>query len=179
PTSTSQINLRGVTTLMSSSEPLILIDGVPGSLDAVSPDAIESISVLKDGSAAAIYGTRGSNGVILITTKEVQGDIPPMIQINSYVNIQKITKTLDFLNAQEYREYVKQDIAGAIDQGTSTNWMDKITQTPVSQVHNISLRGGNSTTSYILSLRYSDMNGIIKQTNNKKIYPRLEVNHTM
>src|SRR5690625_3643137 len=110
PTSTSQINLRGITTLMASTEPLVLIDGVPGSISQVSPQEIESIDVLKDGSAAAIYGTRGTNGVILITTKRAEGDIPPTIEINSYMSTQTITRTLDFLNADEYREKTNQGL---------------------------------------------------------------------
>lgn len=179
PTSTSQINLRGVTTLLSNTDPLVLIDGVPGSLDEVSPKEVESVDVLKSGSAAAIYGTRGTNGVILITTKNVSGDVPATIEINSYVNTQRITKELDFMTPSEYRTRVEEGIPGAIDQGADTDWLDEVTQNPVSQVHDISIKGGNPNTSYIASLRYSDQNGIIKKSNNKRIYPRLEVNHTM
>ena len=84
PLSTSQIMLRGVTTLASSSAPLVIIDGVEGNLNDVSPNDIEQIDVLKDGSAAAIYGTRGTNGVIIISTKKAQGDTPLIIDVNSY-----------------------------------------------------------------------------------------------
>src|SRR5699024_10444119 len=135
PTSSSQINLRGVTTLLSNTDPLVLIDGVPGALDEVSPKEIESVDVLKSGSAAAIYGTRGTNGVILITTENVSGDIPATIELNSYVSTQRITKKLDFMTSSEYRDQVEEGIPGAIDQGANTNWMDEITQSPVSQVH--------------------------------------------
>ena len=85
PLSTSQISLRGSTTLKAGTSPLVLIDGIPGSLNSVSPNDIEQIDVLKDGSAAAIYGTRGTNGVILITTKQSKGEMKPTIEINSYV----------------------------------------------------------------------------------------------
>lgn len=179
PVSTSEISLRGVTTLMSNREPLILIDGVPGGLNEVSPQEIESIDVLKDGSAAAIYGTRGSNGVILITTKDVSGDIPPTLEINSYLNTQMLARTVDFMNAAEYRELVDRGISGAVDQGATTDWMDEVTQRPVSKVSDISLSGGNNATNYVLSLRYSDLNGVMRQTNNQKIQPRLTINHTM
>lgn len=179
PTSTSQINLRGVNTLMSSSSPLVLINGVPGHLKEISPNEIESIDVLKGGSAAAIYGTRGSNGVILVTTKNVQGDIPPTIGVNSYINTQIISNQLDFMNANQYREQVDAGITGAIDQGSNTDWLDAVTQTPITHVHDINLKGGNQSTNYNLSLRYSDQNGIMQKSNNKTIYPRLEVNHTM
>lgn len=179
PISSSQINLRGVTTLMSSTRPLVLVDGVPGELDEVSPQEIESIDVLKDGSAAAIYGTRGSNGVILITTKSVSDDIPPTVEVNSYVNTQFFGNRVDFMNASEYRELVEKGVAGAVDQGATTNWMDEVTQRPTSQVHDVSLSGGNQATNYVLSLRYEDLNGIVKQTNNRRIQPRLMVNHQM
>lgn len=179
PTSTSEISLRGVTTLMSNPDPLVLIDGVPGSLNDVSPQEIASIDVLKDGSAAAIYGTRGSNGVILITTKNVSGDIPPTLEINSYVNTQILSDRVAFMNASEYRELVERGVPGAVDQGATTDWVDEVTQRPVSQVHDISLSGGNNATNYVLSLRYEDLNGIMKYTNNEKIQPRLDINHTM
>ncbi|WP_257669198.1 SusC/RagA family TonB-linked outer membrane protein [Parapedobacter tibetensis] len=179
PLSTSQINLRGVITLASGSQPLILIDGVPGDLDEVSPEEIESINVLKDGSAAAIYGTRGSNGVILLTTKSVKRDIKPTISIKSSLNVQAIARKLDFLNTDEYREKVQEGLPGAIDQGASTNWLKEVTRSPISQIHDISLQGGNRASNYIASLRYSSQNGIMKKSNDKKIYPRFEVNHSM
>src|SRR5690606_23471339 len=84
PTSTSQIMLRGNVTINGNTAPLILIDGVPGSLMTVAPEDIESIDVLKDGSAAAIYGTRGTNGVILITTQKAKGEMPTTLVVNAY-----------------------------------------------------------------------------------------------
>src|SRR5690606_24353832 len=92
PTATSQIMLRGNVTINGNTAPLILIDGVPGSLMTVSPQDIESIDVLKDGSAAAIYGTRGTNGVILITTRKVRGEVPPTLEFNSYWTTQQVTR---------------------------------------------------------------------------------------
>src|SRR5690606_27156096 len=145
----------------------------------VSPEEIESINVLKDGSAAAIYGTRGSNGVILLTTKSVKKDIKPAISIKSSVNIQAIARKLDFMNTDEYRQKVQEGLPGAIDRGASTNWLNEVTRTPVSQIHDISLQGGNRASNYIASLRYSSHNGIMRRSNDKKIYPRFEVNHSM
>lgn len=179
PTGTAQINLRGITTLTSGTSPLVLIDGVPGSLTTVAPEDIESIDVLKDGSAAAIYGTRGTNGVILITTRKVNGETPATVDVNSYVTTQQITRRLNFMNAAEYRELVAQGKPGAFDYGANTDWMDEITRTPVSQVHNISLRGGSQNTSYIANLNYRNMQGLILRSDNKMIYPRIEVNHRM
>src|SRR5699024_1970111 len=124
-------------------------------------------------------GTRGTNEEILITTENVSGDIPATIELNSYVSTQRITKKLDFMTPAEYRIRIEEGDTGAIDQGANTDWLNEITQNPVSQVHDISIKGGNANTSYIASLRYSDQNGIIKKSNNLRIYPRLEVDHTM
>lgn len=179
PTGTSEINLRGITTLRASSSPLVLIDGVPGTLTTVAPGDIDQIDVLKDGSAAAIYGTRGTNGVILITTRQVRGETPPTIDVNTYVSTQRIAKTLDFMNASQYRQLVAQGIPGATDYGTDVNWLDQVLQRPASEVYNVSLKGGNRNTTYIASLEYRNLNGIMRKSNNKVFFPRLSVNHSM
>jgi len=179
PVNTSQINLRGITTLLSRTSPLVLIDGVPGTLNTVAPEDIESIDVLKDGSAAAIYGTRGTNGVILITTRKVNGETPATLEINSYFTTQRITKKLDFMDADEYREIVSKGKPGATDYGYETNWLDEILQTPFSQVHNITIKGGNNKTTYIANLNYRESEGIIKKSDNQMIFPRVELAHSM
>lgn len=179
PTSTSQIILRGTTTLTSSMSPLIIIDGVPGELNSISPDEIEQIDVLKDGSAAAIYGTRGTNGVIIITTKNVRGDIPTTVDVNSYISTQQITRKLPFMTYDEYMDKVAKGVPGAQDNGGRTDWMDEILQTPISQVYNISLRGGSRNTNYTASFEYRGLEGIIKRSDNKMIYPRIEITHWM
>lgn len=179
PTSTSQISLRGITTLKASTSPLVLIDGIPGDLNSVSPDDIEQIDVLKDGSAAAIYGTRGTNGVILITTKNANGEMPTEVDVNAYISTQQITKTLPFMKADEYRQRVKEGWPGGQDDGSSVNWMDEITRTPFTQIYNINMRGGSKTTNYVASFEYRGLNGLIKRTNNQMFYPRIEITHRM
>jgi len=179
PTATSQIMLRGNVTINGSTAPLILIDGVPGSLMTVAPEDIESIDVLKDGSAAAIYGTRGTNGVILITTRKVRGEVPPTLEFNSYWTTQQMTRELDFMDAAQYRQLVAQSKPGAVDFGNETDWLRQTTQTPLSQVYNLSLKGGTRNTNYIMSLEYRMLNGVMKKSDNTILYPRLEVNHTM
>ena len=179
PVNTSQINLRGITTLVSGTSPLILIDGVPGSLNVVAPEDIESIDVLKDGSAAAIYGTRGTNGVILITTKKVNGEMPATVEVNSYVSTQKITKKLDFMDADQYRAVVAQNKPGSFDYGYNTNWLDEILQTPVSQVYNVNIKGGSKNTTYVANLNYRNSQGIIKKSDNTMIVPRLEITQNL
>ena len=179
PTSTSQITLRGNATIKGNASPLVLIDGVPGSLTTVAPDDIESIDVLKDGSAAAIYGTRGTNGVILITTRKVNGEIPPTLDISTYFTTQRQTRQLDFMNAYQYRKLVSEKKPGALDYGANTDWLKHVTQTPLSQVYNISLKGGTRSTNYIMSMEYRNLNGVLKKSDNSLLYPRIEINHTM
>ena len=179
PLSTAQISLRGVTTLSSSTQPMVIIDGVEGNINDVSPNDIDQIDVLKDGSAAAIYGTRGTNGVILITTKRSQGEMKPTISINSYVSFQKITKRLDMLSADEYRELAASGVTGMVDAGGSTNWLDEVLQTPFNQTYNISLKGGTKNTNYVASADYTSNEGIIRRSNVNVLYPRLHITHRM
>ncbi|HKJ33706.1 MAG TPA: SusC/RagA family TonB-linked outer membrane protein, partial [Balneolales bacterium] len=178
PTEGSQISLRGVTTLMGSSTPLVLIDGVPGDLNTVSPENIASISVLKGGSAAAIYGTRGSNGVILITTRQAKSNQKPTIEYDGYVNVQTIYKKPHFLNAADYRKYIKQGY-NFTDYGGNTDWLNRIMRTPLSQDHNLSLMGGDPNTSYTASLNYKSWQGIFLNSDNKRLSGRVNVHHSM
>ena len=179
PTGTSQINLRGITSILSGREPLVLIDGVPGTLTTVAPEDIESVDVLKDGSAAAIYGTRGTNGVILITTKKVSGELAPTVEINSYLTTQRITRKLDFMSPDQYRQLVAQGKPGATDYGASTDWLKEITHHPFSQVYNATLKGGTQNTNYIANINYRKQEGLVLKSDNRILYPRLEVNHHM
>lgn len=166
PTSSSQIVLRGIGSLKGDRVPLVIVDGVPGDMSTVAPEDIESIDVIKDGSAAAIYGTRGNNGVIFITTKKVKGEIPVTIDIQAYVTTQQIKKRLDMMDADQYRQLVKQGKPGAIDYGYDTDWLDQILRTPISYVTNASLRGGNRNSNYIANINYKSGQGIIKRSDN-------------
>ena len=179
PTAAAQIRLRGVNSIANSAAALILIDGVPGSLTTVSPGDIEQIDVLKDGSAAAIYGTRGTGGVILITTRKVMGETPPALDIHTYLSTQTIAKRLNFMNANQYWQLVAQNNPYVHDYGASTNWLNQVIRTPLSEVYNISLRAGTRNTSYILSMEYRKIEGIIRNSNNNVIFPRLELDHRM
>ena len=177
PTSGPQIMLRGISTLRGNSSPLVLVDGIPGV--PVSPEQVEQIDVLKDGSAAAIYGTRTSNGVILITTKQTTGEVPTTVDVNAYVETQRIVKRLPYMTAEQYREKVQQGVPGAVDYGASTNWLDEILQTPLTQVYSISLKGGSRNTNYVAAVERHDMNGIIKRSDNQMIMPRIYITHQM
>lgn len=179
PMATAQISLRGTTTLKSSSSPLVLIDGIPGEINEVSPNDIEQIDVLKDGSAAAIYGTRGTNGVILITTKRNGTEGRTSVDINMYWSIQKVSRKLDMLSSNAYRELSKQGVQGAIDYGSSTDWMDQILQTPFNQTYSVALRGGSSNGKYVAAIDYTKNEGIVKHSDVNVLYPRLYVEQKM
>jgi len=175
PTGSTQIRLRGTNTIGgANTAPLVLIDGIPGKLGTVAPEDVESVDVLKDGSAAAIYGTRGTNGVILITTKQAKGVDINQVEYNGYVSTSLIAKKLDMLNADEFRTLYPDQ-----DHGADTDWIDEISRTPVSHVHNLSLMGGNSKTNYIANLNYASRQGIMKKSDFESFQGRIEVTHRM
>jgi len=175
PTGSTQIRLRGTNTIGgANTAPLVLIDGIPGELGTVAPEDVESVDVLKDGSAAAIYGTRGTNGVILITTKQAKGVDINQVEYNGYVSTSLIAKKLDMLNADEFRTLYPDQ-----DHGADTDWIDEISRTPVSHVHNLSLMGGNSKTNYIANLNYASRQGVMKKSDFESFQGRIEVTHRM
>lgn len=175
PTGSTQIRLRGTNTIGgANTAPLVLIDGIPGELGTVAPEDVESVDVLKDSSAAAIYGTRGTNGVILITTKQAKGVDINQVEYNGYVSTSLIAKKLDMLNADEFRTLYPDQ-----DHGADTDWIDEISRTPVSHVHNLSLMGGNSKTNYIANLNYASRQGIMKKSDFESFQGRIEVTHRM
>ena len=180
-TNTSEISLRGVSTLSSSSSPLIIIDGVPGSLNSVAPEDIESIDILKDGSAAAIYGTRGTNGVILITTKGVKGTVPKtIVEINSYYAVSQVTKKLEMMGADQYREKMTEvDGLYGTDEGYSTDWQDLVLRSPSSYSNNLSVRSGTSEANFILNINHKDISGVVLNDNTSILNTRLEGNYSM
>lgn len=183
PTEGAVIQLRGNTSLLGTSDPLVLVDGVPGDLSTVAPEDIESIDVLKDGSAAAIYGTRGTNGVVIITTKSGKTNMAPSIEYTGYVTMSQIRRKLDFMSAGDLRSKWDEGYTfiGSNDQdyGASTDWLDEITRTPISHVHNVLFRGGNEKTSMSASLNYKDAQGIFIRSDNEKYTGRVSVNHNM
>lgn len=178
PTEDSEISLRGTISLMGSSDPLVLIDGVPGDLQTVSPEQVESVDVLKDGSAAAIYGSRGSNGVILITTKKnTRGQTS--IQYDGYVDVQVIKEKPDFQSAEDYRQNISGDPQFE-DFGYNTDWIDVVTRQPVSNSHTITYMGGaGENTSFMGSLNYKNTEGIFLRSDNENIIARTNLQHSM
>jgi TonB-linked SusC/RagA family outer membrane protein len=162
PNATPVIRLRGLSTVGGNVEPLVVVDGVIGSsLENVDPNDIESIDVLKDGSAAAIYGTRASSGVIMVTTKSgKKGSMK--IDYNAYVAGEGIANRVSVMTAEEYRALG--DVTTIDDQGYTTNWLDEVTQTGFAQNHNIAFSGGSEKSSYRVSMNYRDQDGILKNS---------------
>lgn len=171
------IRLRGTSSLSAASEPLVVIDGVAGaSLNSVAPEDIQSIDVLKDASSAAIYGSRGANGVIIVTTKRgVVGK--PTVELNSYVGVEQISNTLDFLEPDEYVSKLRElnlDVA-ANDYGARTNWFDEITRTAVSHNQSVAISGGTENTTYRGSVVYMDQPGIALNSGMDRLNARLNL----
>ena len=171
PNTAPIMRLRGISTVGANTEPLVVIDGVIGaSFDNVDPNDIESINVLKDGSASAIYGSRGSSGVILVTTKRgTRGKVTA--EYNVSVAASKILKRQPVMTAEEYKA------AGGNDLGDVTDWYDEITRTGVSQVHNVAVSGGAQNTTFRLSTNFRDQNGILNESGYDQINARANINH--
>ncbi len=174
PNGSYDIRLRGLSTIGANTQPLVVIDGViGGSLDNVDPNDIQSIDVLKDGSAAAIYGTRGSSGVIIVTTKKGRaGSVN--IDYNGYVTTEVVGKYPDVMNATEWRALSKETGLGT-DFGEDTDWFKETTQNAFSQVHNLSLSGGTEKTTYRASLNFRDVDGVMLNTGFTQYNGRLNI----
>jgi TonB-linked SusC/RagA family outer membrane protein len=191
PTEPIQFMIRGTSTLASGQDPLVVIDGIPGgSLYAIAPEDIESMTVLKDGSSAAIYGTRGTNGVIIITTKRGNGKKGASVEYNMSVSMDEIAGTRQMLTADDYLRLGKdtatiitgtklaQQIFQPLDKGSKTDWVKAITRKPINQVHNLSFEGGDEKSNFIASLTYRDMNGILLNSDRTSYSARVSVNHS-
>jgi iron complex outermembrane receptor protein len=189
------VRVRGGTSISSSNEPLYVIDGMPiqsantlpggtgltgGSqrnpLSRLNPNDIESITVLKDASATAIYGARGANGVVLITTKKGKGGSAMAVDYNYQLSASTLAKKLDLLTADEYRAAVNRFGLGNTLGNADTDWQDEVFQTGVAQQHNLSLSGGSAEGNYRLSLGYLDQDGIVINSGTERFTSRLSMN---
>ncbi|MCX6302341.1 MAG: SusC/RagA family TonB-linked outer membrane protein [Bacteroidia bacterium] len=174
------IRLRGLSTIGANTQPLVVIDGVVGgSLENVDPNDIESMSVLKDGSAASIYGTRGSSGVILVTTKQGKKGTS-VIEYNVYGTAEMVAKNYPVMTATEWRALkteINQEYSNTIgtDFGESTDWFKEIEQTALTQVHNLSLSGGTDKSNYRASINYHNGEGVMRTTGFKQLNGRINL----
>ena len=152
------LRLRGLSTLGANTSPLVVVDGQVGAdINTIDPNDIQSIDVLKDAASGAIYGTRGSSGVIIITTK--RGGRVPVVTYNGSVTAEKPTKFTPHMSAAEFKA------AGGKDLGATTDWNEAITRTALSHIHNLSLSGGTgSGTTYIASINYRNTQGVAIKT---------------
>lgn len=178
PNTEASIQVRGVSSRSAGLGPLIVIDGVPGgNLTNLNPNDIASFDILKDGAASAIYGTRGSNGVILVTTKKGARDGVIHTTYNGTVSFDVIKKELDMLNADEYRANRIASGTG-YDLGASTDWLDAVSRVGVRTQHTMTLSGGNSRSNYRASIDYRNAQGIDKYSGRREYGGRASLNHT-
>lgn len=166
PNGTPSITLRGASSLRSGEamSPYYVVDGIPGvDISMVAPDDIESIDVLRDATATAIYGSKAANGVIIITTKSGKsGAERTSVTYSGYVGFDKISKTLDMATAQDIRNYVKENnIDYPYDGGADMDWQQEVLHTGVSHNHNVAINGGSKKTIYMVSVNYQNREGVI------------------
>lgn len=201
PGGSNTIRVRGGTSITASNDPLYVIDGVPISTSAgvnqsniststtdffdqepvnplanINPGDIESINILKDASATAIYGSRGANGVIMITTKKGKQGVR-QLDYSFNLGISTVAKKLDVLTGDEYRSTVSDLGLTLDDKGMNTDWQDIIFRTAISQNHHLSFMSGSEHTNYRASVGYSNQNGILKGSGMKSANGRVNINH--
>lgn len=173
PTATSSIMLRGITTIMGSVTPLVLVDGVEGSLTTVAPENIASIDVLKDASAAAIYGTRGANGVILITTKTGKRESRANVSYSGYVSFSDWFKTADFMDTHD----IIYGLTSYDYEGYDTDWLGAVTRKMgFKHNHSLSIEGGSKNATYSANVTFSDDQGIMRKSDNQNF--KMQVDYT-
>ena len=197
PGGSSKIRIRGGSSLNAENSPLIVIDGVPmdnngvkglsNPLSMVNPQDIESFNVLKDASATAIYGSRGSNGVIIITTKKGRKGSAPQVSYNGSVTVSMKKKLIDVMDGDEYRAFATQlykgnareEAAMAALGDANTDWQDEIYRTAWSHDHNVTLAGAVGNLPYRLSLGYTNQQGILKTSDFERYTAALNLNPSL
>lgn len=196
PGGQTSIRIRGGTSINASNEPLYVIDGVPidnsphnpggfsdgrNPLNFLNPSDIETFTVLKDASATAIYGSRGANGVIIITTKRGNAGSKTSVTYDGYTSIATLASDIDVLNAEQFRNVVTAKAPNKLDQlgNANTNWFDESLQTAIGQSHNLSITGGGENMGYRVSVGHLDLDGILKTSNTQRTSFSLNYNHSL
>lgn len=181
PNGSASISLRGASSLRTGEamEPYYVVDGVPGvSISLVAPEDIESIDVLRDASATAIYGSKAANGVIIITTKKGKKDGRTSVSYSGYVAWDRTLKTLDMMTADELLDYAEANNIVQlkdyydVNNPAHTNWQDEVLRTGFSHNHNVSINGGNEKTNYSASLNFQDREGVVRGTSMDRLNAR-------
>jgi TonB-dependent starch-binding outer membrane protein SusC len=203
PGAANNIQIRGAVSLRGGNSPLYVVDGVPldggdfssgtpdfgtgtttarNPLSFLNPSDIENISVLKDASAAAIYGARGANGVVLITTRKGKAGAP-QFNFSASAAVSSTLKRYDLLSASDFLAGVKaaggDPTLSTVNGGSNTNWQDQILRTSVSQIYNASFGGGTNDTRYLFSLGYQDQQGLVKGTGQQRVTGRINASQDL
>lgn len=198
PGAGTQIRIRGNRSINASNEPLFVIDGIPTtlSINDFNPNDIESIEVLKDASAVAIYGSRGANGVVLITTKRGQSG-QAVVSYDGYYGFKEAIQNIDLMTGQEYARFARvangvdpsdasqdatflgPELAANIQNGISTNWLEEVLQTGIQQDHQLSVSGGTSNLKYYISGGYFDETGVVRKSDFKRYSIRANLDATL
>lgn len=179
PNNQASIQIRGVSSRSAGLGPLIVIDGVPGgNLTNINPNDIASFDILKDGAASAIYGTRGSNGVIVVTTKKGSKDGQVHTSYSGMYSWDVIKKELDMMSAQEYRDVRLGWGDTGVDLGGNVDWLDAVSRTGTTMQHTLTLSGGNDKSNYRISADYRDAKGIDLRSAREEYGARASVMHT-
>lgn len=176
PNAGFSVKIRGSSGLFSGTDPLYVVDGVPGvDPTTLAPEDIESYNILKDASSTAIYGSRGANGVILITTKKGSFKKPNTVEFNSYVSMDQVANRLDLLSADELRQYAIDNSLSFNDGGADTDWQDEIFRTGLSQSYNIAASGGGENSAYRVSVTHVDFKGVVIGSQKKRTVGRINM----
>ena len=179
PNNQASIQIRGVSSRSAGLGPLIVIDGVPGgNLTNINPNDIASFDILKDGAASAIYGTRGSNGVIVVTTKKGSKDGRMHTSYSGMFSWDVINKELDMMSAQEFRDVRLGWGDTGVDLGGNVDWLDAVSRTGTAQQHTLTLSGGNDKSNYRVSADYRDAKGIDLRSHRREYGARASIMHT-
>lgn len=179
PNNQASIQIRGVSSRSAGLGPLIVIDGVPGGdLTNVSPSDIASFDILKDGAASAIYGTRGSNGVVVVTTKKGARDGKTHTSYSCTLSWDVMKKELDMMSAQDFREVRLGWGDPGVDIGGNVDWLDAVSRTGFTMKHTLSVSGGNERSNYRVSADYRDANGIDLRSGRREYGARASVHHS-
>jgi TonB-dependent starch-binding outer membrane protein SusC len=173
------VRVRGLTSLIAGGDPLYVVDGIVGAdINGVSPSDIETVDILKDASASAIYGARGANGVVIINTKRGRSG-KTAVEYNVYVASDVISKTLPVLDGPSFKAaYLAEgnNPAGLLDKGGNTDWQKEITRVGITQNHSLAFSGGSPKFNYRASVNYIDQQGIIYNSDRKYLNGRLQIN---
>ncbi len=185
-----KVRVRGGNSVIGDNQPLYVVDGFPmtGGLSFLNPSDIESIDILKDASATAIYGARGANGVVIITSKKGKRNVPGRVEFNTFFGVQQVTKRYDLMDAGEYAVIANEWLKNSnqppffnLDEirGPGTDWQDLVLRSAPIQDHTLSFSGGSERTQYSFSGNYYAQDGILINTGVKRGSARLNLGHDL